>query len=254
MSLRTSASLCLLCAALAPGQKPARLTFEVASVRPSKPGEPGGGIKALPAGQGYTAQNVPVKLMIALMYKLPARQIQGGPGWLNTDLYNVEARADHAYNLDDLHTMFQNLLADEFGLKFHRETKEGAVYALTVDKSGLKMRINESPQDFNVPVVGPNNGVAVGRRVGMEYLCWWLGTLVLFRDERPVIDKSGLKGNYDFDLTFAPELGPGVPNDDFKDRLPIFEALRQQLGLELKPQKGTVEVFVIDHVERPAAN
>jgi uncharacterized protein (TIGR03435 family) len=86
------------------------------------------------------AEGVPVKLMISLMYKIPMRQITGGPGWLDTDLFDVDAKVDKSYNLDDLHTMFQNLLADEFKLKFHKETKEGPVYALVVVESGSKRR------------------------------------------------------------------------------------------------------------------
>jgi uncharacterized protein (TIGR03435 family) len=224
--------------------KPARLTFEVSAIHPSKPGEIAGGIKALPAGQGYTAQNVPVRLMISLMYKVPARQIKGGPSWIDDERFNVDARADHAYNLDDLHTMYQNLLADEFQLKFHRETREGPVYALTIDKDGLKMKPNDSPQDFNIPVISRANG-ATGKRVPMEYLSWWLGAVVLQQEERPVVDKTGLKGNYDFELSLA-------ENPD--DRPPMGESIRRQLGLELKPEKGPVEFFVIDHVERPATN
>jgi len=84
-------------------EKPARLTFEVSSIRPSKAGARGGGIKPQPGGQEYKAENVPVKLMISLMYKVAIRQITGGPGWLDNDLYDIDAKADHSYNLDDLH-------------------------------------------------------------------------------------------------------------------------------------------------------
>jgi uncharacterized protein (TIGR03435 family) len=73
-----------------------------------------------------------VRLMISLMYRMPMQHITGGPGWLDTDLWTVDAKADRPYNTDDLHTMFQNLLADEFELKFHKEIKEGPVYALMV--------------------------------------------------------------------------------------------------------------------------
>src|ERR1022692_1924906 len=100
--------------------------------------------------------------MISLMYKVPFRQITGGPGWLDNDLYDVDAKADHSYNLDDLHTMFQNMLADEFKLKFHKETKEGPVYALMVDKSGSKMKVNESPQEVEIPSTGGKDCAAVG--------------------------------------------------------------------------------------------
>src|SRR5262245_40472382 len=68
--------------------RPARLTFEVVSIKPAKPGGRGGGVKPMPGGQEYTAQNAPIKLLISLMYKVPLRQITGGPGWLETDLYD----------------------------------------------------------------------------------------------------------------------------------------------------------------------
>src|ERR1700693_412980 len=171
-------------------EKPARLTFDVVSIRPTKPGGRGGGIKPQPGGQEYKAENVPVKLMISLMYKVPIRQITGGPGWLDNDFYDVDAKADHSYNLDDLHVMFQNLLADEFKLKFHKETKEGPVYALMLDKLGSKMKINNSVQYFEIPIQGGPGGVIVGKRVPMQYFSWWLGNAALQRDERPVIDKT----------------------------------------------------------------
>lgn len=237
--------------------KPARLTFEVASIKPAKPGGRGGRIKPMPGGQEYTAQNVPMKLIISLMYKVPIRQITGGPGWLDTDFYNIEAKADHPYSIDDLHVMFQNLLADEFKLKFHKEIKEGPVYALMVDKSGSKMKVNESAQNFEIPIGGGKNGVITGTRVPMQYFTWWLGQ-VLQRDERPVIDKTGLDKNYDFTLAFAPELPPNFPKENIPpellDRPTIFDALKQQLGLKLEAQKGPVEYYVIDHVEKPAEN
>ena len=237
-------------------EKPARLTFDVISIKPAKPGVRGGGIKALPGGQEYTAQNVPVKLMISLMYKVPMWQIKGGPEWVDGGRYDVEAKADHPYNLDDLHTMFRNLLADEFKLKFHRETKEGPVYALSVDKSGLKMKPNDSPQNWQVPIQG-GPGHVVGKRVPMEYLTWWLSQ-TLQQDQRSVIDQTGLSGNYDFTLACMPELPPDFPRENLPpgiaDLPTIFEALPKQLGLRLEPQKGPVSYFMIDSAERPAEN
>jgi len=237
--------------------KPARLTFEVASIHLTKPGMTTGGIKALPGGHGYTAQNVPVKLMIGLMYKVPMRQIEGGPSWMETERYDIEARADGAYSLDDLHIMFQNLLADRFGLKFHKEAREGNVYALTVDSAGSKMKVNESIQDFNIPMIPRDQTNWVGTRVPMVYLTWWLGQQ-LQRDERPVIDKTGLDKNYDFTLSFLPPLPPEFSKDDLppevRDKPSLFDAVRDQLGLKLEAQKGPVEHYVIDRIERPSEN
>jgi uncharacterized protein (TIGR03435 family) len=237
--------------------KPARLTFDVASIKPSQAGGRGGLINPLPGGQEYSARNASVKLIISLMYRVPMRQIEGGQGWIDTDGYDIEAKADHAHSLDDLHAMFQNLLADRFKLKFHKEIKEGPVYALTVDKSGLKMKLNESPQDYKVPITGGKDGTIIGTRVPIPYFCLFLGQ-VLQRDERPVIDQTGLDKNYDFTLAFAPELPPDFPKENLPpgmlDRPSIFDALREQLGLKLQAQKGPVEFYVIDHVEKPSEN
>ena len=237
-----------------------RLTFEVASIKPARPGQPGGLIKALPGGQEYTAQNEPVKLIISLMYKVPIWQITGGPDWLDKDSYDIEAKADRSYSLDDLHVMFQNLLADKLNLRFHKETKEGPVYTLMVDKSGSKMKLNTSEEDYSVPISSSKDGfgaVVVGTRVSMQYFCWWLGQ-ALQKDQRPVIDETGLDENYDFTLTFRPELPVNYPIENlppgFLDHPTIFDALKQQLGLRLEPQKGPVEYFVIDHVDRPSEN
>jgi uncharacterized protein (TIGR03435 family) len=244
-------------ASLSTAQAPPRLTFEVATIRPSQPGLTGGGIKPLPGGDGYIAQNVPVRLMISLMYQVPMRQIVGGPEWLDSDHYDIEAKADHSYGKDDLHEMFRSLLADRFNLKFHNETKEGPVYALAVDKPGTKMKVNDSAQDFKIPITFGRDNSFIGTRVPMQYLSWWLGQQ-LHEDKRPVIDKTGLDGNYDFTLAFAPELPPNIPRESLPpevQNLPsIFDALKEQLGLKLEPQKGPIEYYIIDHVERPSPN
>jgi uncharacterized protein (TIGR03435 family) len=91
----------------------------------------------------------------------------------------------------------------------------------------------------------------------MEYLCYLLGQM-LGNDDRPVIDKTGLTGNYDFTLTFQPDLPPGFDRanlpPELRDRPNLFDALRQQLGLKLEPQKGLVTYCVIDSVEKPDGN
>jgi uncharacterized protein (TIGR03435 family) len=249
------AAFILSSAAMAQAPAPA-LTFDVASIHPTKPGTLNGYIKGLPGGHGYTAVNITVKVMISLMYKVPMRQIQGGPGWLNEDRYDVEARVDGAYSLDDLHTMYQNLLADRFHLKLHREVHEGNVYALTVDPSGLKMKPNTSAQDYEIPMQGPPDHT-VGKRVPMNYLCWYISQ-ALQNDARPCVDLTGLHGNYDFNLSFMPLLPPGASADslppEYKDLPDIFTALKEQLGLRLTPQKGPVEDLIIDHIDKPTEN
>jgi uncharacterized protein (TIGR03435 family) len=247
----------LICFFIAHGQeKTARLTFDVAAIKLSQPSTRDGSIKPLPGGNGYVVQNMPVRSMIGLMYKVPSKQITADPEWLDSDRYDIEAKADHAYSLDDLHVMFQNLLADRFNLRFHKEIKEGPVYALMVEKSGLKMKVNESDQDFKIPISSPQFFVFVGTRVSMPYFCWWIEQQ-LREDERPVINQTGLDKNYDFKLSFTPDI-PNVPREkwppDLQDRPLLFDALKEQLGLKLQAQKGPVEYYVIDHVEKPSAN
>lgn len=243
-----------LLAAFVSGQS--RLTFEVASIKPSKPGGRGGAIKVLPGGQVYMQQNFPIRLVIARIHLVPVRQVTGGPEWLDTEMWDIQAKADRpGYDREQMLEMVGNLLEDEFKLKLRKDVKEGPVYALMVDKSGSKMKANESPEDYEIPVQGGPGGVTVGKRVSMQRLCFDLGQF-LQANERPVIDKTGLKGYYDFTLSFMPELPPGFD----KERLPpemlnrpsLFEALRTQLGLKLEPQNGPVDYYVIDHVEKPA--
>jgi uncharacterized protein (TIGR03435 family) len=251
------AAIGLMSVSLADGQEQTgRLIFEVASIRPSQPGLRGGSVKPLPGGTGYSVQNIPVKLMISLMYKVPMSQIVGGPDWLNSENYDIEARTDRPYGIDDLHTMFQSLLADRLKLKFHKEIKEGPVYALMIDKSGLKMKADGKGQNLAIPIVPGAGNEFIGTRVPMQYLCWWLTQQL--DDSRPVIDKTDLNDSYDFTLAFAPELPPDVPRENLptksQDRPSIFDALKEQVGLKLVAQKGPVASFVIDHVDRPSEN
>ena len=248
-----TAAIGLMLVTLARGQdNMARPVFDLASIRLSQPGLLGGSIKPLPGGNGYTAQNIPVKLMISLMYKVPMKQIEGGPDWLNSDNYDIEARVDQSSDKGELQAMFRNLLADRFKLKFHKEIKEGPVYALVVDKSGLKMKIDGAGQDLKIPMNYGKDNEVIGTRVPMQYLCWWIGQQ-LQRDDRPVVDETGLKNSYDFTFKFAPELPLDVPKENL-DLPSIFDALRDQLGLRLVAKNGPVESYVIDHIERPSEN
>jgi uncharacterized protein (TIGR03435 family) len=247
---------------LAYGQdKPAvRLTFDVASINLTKVklDENKSLIGPLPGGQGVSARNAPIRLLISALYRVPMPQITGGPSWLDTDGYDIEAKVDHSYSPDDLRVMFQNLLADRFKLNFHKEVKEGSVYVLTVDKSGSKLKVNESPEDTTAfPLRSVKDEVYVWERVSMPAFCRWLGPLFQ-RAERPVIDKTGLDKFYDFKLAFLPPALADSPKENLspalRDLPSIFDALQDQLGLRLQPQKGPLDYYVIDHVERPAEN
>jgi uncharacterized protein (TIGR03435 family) len=238
------------------GQQP-RLTFDVAAIHPSKPAVSGGGIKPLPNGTGYIVQNMTVKSMMTVIYRIPPGRIQGGPDWFSTAAFDLEAKADRAYGLDDLHTMFKNLLADRFGLKFHTETKQGPVYELMVDRSGVTMKADGDVGNLNIPIIPSGPAEFVGTKVPIAYLCWFLGQQMQI-DPRPVIDKTGLTQVYDFTLDFMPELPPGVSIDalppEMQNRPTILDAVREQLGLRLESGRGPVENYLIDHVDKPSEN
>jgi uncharacterized protein (TIGR03435 family) len=107
-------------------------------------------------------------------------------------------------------------------------------------------------KDRNMPITDGRDHETIGNAVRMDYLCYWLGQR-LQNDRRPVIDKTGLTGTYDFNLAFRPELSPDA-SAEFDNLPSIFDALRDRLGLELVPQKGPVETLVIDHAEKPTEN
>jgi uncharacterized protein DUF3738 len=123
----------------APATIPSDLKFEVASLKPSEPGGRGSGIRPAAGGQRYEATNCLVKEMIQVAYRVKAEQILGGPAWLNTDRFDMKAKAERQFNLDELHVMLMNLLVERFQLRFHQEKKELPMYALTVDKGGAKV-------------------------------------------------------------------------------------------------------------------
>ena len=234
-----------------------RLAFDVAAIHSVKPGSDRGFIRPLPGGNGYAVENISLKTMIAVIYRVPAGQVSGGPAWIDTAKFSIEARSEKPASIEDLHTMFKNLLADRFGLKMHTEQKEGAVYELQVEKSGVKMKPDGDMPDMNIPIYMTQPSVFAGVKAPMSYLCWFL-TNEMRDDPRPVIDKTGLKQVYDFTLTFQPELPPGLTPEDLRPeirKLPtLFDALPDQLGLRLVRSKGPVTQYVIDGAEMPSAN
>lgn len=237
------------------------LKFEVATLKPSAPGGQRGGIRPSPGGERYQASNISLRLMLMVAYQLKNDQILGGPSWIDTDLYDMNAKAERSSSGEELHIMLQNLLTERFRLKFHRETKELPLYALTVDKGGPKMTPHEA-QSAGDPWIDQTIEQVVRVKlsalfVPMSYLAWRLGQLT----DRPVSDQTNLKGGYDFTLNYTRELPPGIREGALLNGAPIdtsgpnlFEALRRELGLRLDPQKGPVEVLVIDSATRPDAN
>jgi uncharacterized protein (TIGR03435 family) len=240
---------------------PSDLRFEVASLKPSLPGGRGGGIRPAEGGMRYVANNYPIKGMIMVAYRVKADQIVGGPPWLDTDLYDMEAKAEKPSTPDELHTMLMNLLVDRMQLKFHLEQREMRRYTLTVDKDGPKMTPHEA-QTAHDPWMDLAQEKFLHLKftataAPLQYVAFQFSQVV----DRPVVDMTGLNGGYDFTLSFTRDLPPGFPEggkingeDPDTSGPNIFQAIKQQLGLELKADKGPVQVIVIDHVEKPSAN
>jgi uncharacterized protein (TIGR03435 family) len=243
-----------------PQTPPKTLKFEVASLKPTQDTSGRGGIRPAQGGERYIATGIPLRLMIMVAYQLKADQITGGPDWINTDRWDMNAKAEKPSSADELHLMLQDLIADRFQLKFHRDTKELPVYVLSVDKAP-KMTPHEAASAGD-PWIDQAVERVVQVRLSakfchMDYLAWRLGQLL----DRPVINRTRLKGGYDFELSYTRDLPPGVREGALLNGEPIdisgpniFTAIKQQLGLKLEPQKGPVETLVIDHVEKPAEN
>jgi bla regulator protein BlaR1 len=243
-------------------QQPAIAEFEVASIKPSDPAARGGSIQ--PGGQRFTASNMPLVGLICFAWDVRDDQLSGVPGWILSQRYDVVAKSgnsgtDPRQFLDLQRRSLQNLLADRFQLKVHRENRERPVYVLTVDKRGLKMKENNDLTSDPAPAIritgkGQATAQIVSTAYMAQFLTWLLG--------RTVLDQTGLKSNYDFKLEWAPDpsfepqrsQNTDVPMPADSSGPSIFSALQQQLGLKLESTKGPVEIIVIDHVEKPSEN
>jgi len=238
------------------------LTFEVASIKPTKPGSPDGGVHPAPGGQRYVGSNWVLRNYLSVAYQVKPEQITGGAGWVDTEPYDLNAEAEKPSSIEDLHVMLQNLLTERFKLRFHHGTKEMSAYALTVDKGGprnLKVHPAPSGGDLNI-----NKEVEQFLHEKWNVHCASMGyfTFVLAQIfDRPVLNQTGVMGCYDFVLTFTRDLPPGFQEGQLFNGAPIdtsgptiFQALQSQLGLKLESKKAPVDTMVIDHAERPEEN
>jgi uncharacterized protein (TIGR03435 family) len=222
------------------------LTFEVASIKPSTPGEAYVGIHPTPGGQRYVAASSPLRDYLYVAYQVRPDQITGGPGWVETELYDMNAEADRPSSIEDLHIMLQNLLTERFKLRFHYESKQMPAYVLTIDKGGPKnLKVHQNASGGDVALTKGTD--QLGRYqwsahcASMNFLVWQLsGNLDL-----PIVNQTNLDGCFDFELSFTPEqplaVSPAAqanaPNTQATIEASgptIFEALRNQLGLRLE--------------------
>jgi uncharacterized protein (TIGR03435 family) len=247
--------------AQSPAPRPKFDAFEVATVKPADSGPKSGRYIVMQGTNRFVEKDYTLKLLIAAAYDLNPRTISGGPAWLSDDHYDIlavtpgEVRPNH----DEQMSMLRSLLADRFKLTFHREQKVFSIYELQVAKGGPKLKETASHPD-DPAVVGP--GVVYPQRIVLPGRNATMGNFVSLLQrailDRPVVDKTGLSGKYDFDLEWAPDetqFGGDVPPvSAAAPSPPLFEAIQQQLGLRLEATKGPVDALVVDTAERPTAN
>jgi uncharacterized protein (TIGR03435 family) len=231
--------------------------FEVATIKLHPAGDPGRAFQV--KGRLFTTFNTSVVDLMTFAYGLHPRQITGRPSWISSDKFDVAGEPDGNGQPSDEQwkRMVQKLLADRFQRTVHYEQKELPVYAIVIAKNGPKLTKSADPN-------GPPNlffrglGMLPARNATVADLADVLQRAVL---DRPVVDKTGLTGRWDFVLTWTPDetqfasLGfhprPGPDSSASPD---LFTAIRQQLGLTLESDKELLDVLVIDHVEKPSSN
>lgn len=246
---------------LAPAAAPLPV-FDVTTVRVSKSGD-SGSHSNFQNGR-FTASNVSLKNILQYQaYGVTDVQILGGPKWLNSARFDIEAKADDAV-IEKLRTldrdqrrhltqgMFQQLLADRFRLTVHWETRELPVYALVVASKAIL-----EPAKHPESGVGTSSstGTFSGEGVTMTDLARALTQELSGEVGRVIVDKTGIEGRYDVALKWTPdEERPSAESGSVEAGPSIFTAMQEQLGLKFEPGKAPVQVLVIDHVEMPSEN
>ena len=242
----------------AAARQPAEPRFEAASVKANQSGLPGVSVNT--AGGRFTATNAPALLLVRLAYAMPENRIVGAPDWLRLERFDIVATMAGAVSRDEQNRMLRTLLRERFTLIGRRETRELPIFTLV--RTRLDARLQPAAADCaalmaamraGTPLPPANRilcgsrlrpgGVSVGGMTMAEVAAEVIGPQV----DRPVVDRTGLEGGFDFDLDFAP-LGPAAAATDAPS---IFTALDEQLGLRLEPGRGPVDVLVIDSVARP---
>ena len=233
--------------------KPRKPTFEVATIKLDDSGDTywqGTPFK----GPRYSARNASLRNLIGAAYGYLEPQILGGPAWVDSDRYDVEAKVEGQPDRHEFALMFQSLLEDRFQLRVHPETRESSLYALVVARKGLKLGPHLARADDRacsegaLPVPGCRGFRFGPTGLNIEYTQFSiLANALTQMVGRPVADETGLHGRYDLKLEVTPS--PGEPLADS-----IISALPEQVGLQLQSRKGSVEVLLIDDASKPGAN
>ncbi len=249
--VRAIASLAACFSGLVYGQSPGAQRFEIASVKPSNIDPGYSGIKT---GHGrLDANNVTLQRCIMGAYGVGPHEIVGGPDWLESERFEINAKADRPTNDDAvLMMMLQSLLAERFKLAFHREAKTMTAFVLEAAKTGPKMEKAEAGEASTNSSNTNTRTMIDAHNTSMDSFARVLARQMGL----PVVNRTGLEGIFNFKLQWISEsatladpaggAGTGGPS--------IFTAIQEQLGLRLRSQKVPVEILVIDHVEKPSEN
>jgi uncharacterized protein (TIGR03435 family) len=238
----------------------AQPAFEVASVKPSPPDNREIGGFYTYAGGRIVARGCPFYYLVQVAFNVRPFQISGGPTWIREDRFDIEARPPESSKSlhanpaiprlppnEEQRQMLQTLLIDRFQLKYRRETKEGRIFVLT--RTNKKLRLEEAKDKDAYPWAGGAQGGGfdgagvVGTNVTMPEFAERLSPYF----DRPVLDKTGLEGSFDFKFTYF----SADPNPDVAASILVS---LEALGLKLEPTKGPVETIVIEKVEKLAGN
>lgn len=242
----------LLLAQTPPGAESSRPTFEVASIKLSKTtGKPS--LRAFPGGRTI-ATNATLKLLIQLAYGVQDYQIAGGPKWIDSTAYDIDAKPAVAFrpSLDTreyARKMQQTLLEDRFRLSVRRTTRELPLYVLTVSKTGSGLKERPKPENPTDMKMSGGKGLMIGQGLPIKIVTESLSEVL----GRRVTDQTGLTGYYDFRLEWMPDEIDAAPHSD-STRPSLFTALQEQLGLKLEARRGPVEVLYIESASEPSAN
>jgi uncharacterized protein (TIGR03435 family) len=232
--------------AAGPAQSQTKISFDAASVKVAKPGDLSDDREDIRTSPGtLTMRHVSLKSCIQWAYGLSGFQISG-PGWLGSDRFDITAKVANPAKDDQLRLMLQSLLAERFKLALHRDQKEEQVYVLTVSKNGPKF--HESKGDGSSRMM-PGRFGFTAQRTSMPQLAEYLAIPM----RRPVLDRTGLTGRYDFAMDLTPYTTGNAQPQDMAGM--VLTAVQDQLGLKLESQKGPLAFLVVEHAERvPTAN
>lgn len=219
--------------------------FEVASVRMVAPftedeiqrGLGNSALSSFPASR-FTAHRLTLRLIIGLAYGVQQRDIQGCPNWIDSQHYDIEAKVegDRELTYQQMQPLLQHLLEERFHLEVRRSTKEVEGYALVVAKGGPKLQPSEKKDSYRY--------ILLNRIDARDTNMGGLASLLSSPAGRPVVDKTGLGGDWDFTLDYA------TANNANSNLPDLFTAVQEQLGLKLESQRVPVEFLVIDHIDR----